>query len=122
MSEPTLLKKSNRLISLDAFRGITIAGMIMVNNPGSWSAIYPPLRHAAWNGWTPTDFIFPFFLFIVGVAIVYAFANRQATGATTVAVYLKILKRTVLLFAIGLYLSAFKGIPPKALLFSAACF
>ncbi len=116
MSEPTLLKKSNRLISLDAFRGITIAGMIMVNNPGSWSAIYPPLRHAAWNGWTPTDFIFPFFLFIVGVAIVYAFANRQATGATTVAVYLKILKRTVLLFAIGLYLSAFKGIPPKALL------
>jgi len=115
MSEPTLLKKSNRLISLDAFRGITIAGMIMVNNPGTWGAIYPPLRHCAWNGWTPTDFIFPFFLFIVGVAIVYAFANRQASGASTVSLYLKILKRTVLLFVIGLYLSAFKEIPPTAL-------
>ncbi len=115
MSEPNLIKKSNRLISLDAFRGITIAGMILVNNPGTWSAIYPPLRHAAWNGWTPTDFIFPFFLFIVGVAIVYAFANRQSSGAPAVSLYLKILKRTALLFLIGLYLTAFKGIPPLVL-------
>ena len=61
----------NRLLSLDVFRGITIAGMILVNNPGSWSHVYAPLRHAEWHGWTPTDFIFPFFLFIVGVAIAH---------------------------------------------------
>ncbi len=109
------LKKSKRLISLDAFRGITIAGMILVNNPGSWEFIYPPLRHARWHGWTPTDFIFPFFLFIVGVAIVYAFANRMKSNASPAALYLKILKRTVLLFVIGLYLSAFKTFPPLAL-------
>jgi len=59
-----------RLQSLDVFRGITVAGMLLVNNPGTWSAIYPPLAHAEWHGWTPTDLIFPFFLFIVGVAIV----------------------------------------------------
>src|SRR3990172_541922 len=70
-----------RLLSLDIFRGITIAGMLLVNNPGSWSSIYPPLRHAEWHGWTPTDLIFPFFLFIVGVAVVYAFAGRSAAGA-----------------------------------------
>ncbi|HEX2779680.1 MAG TPA: hypothetical protein VHM30_09285, partial [Gemmatimonadaceae bacterium] len=53
-----------RLLSLDVFRGITVAGMLLVNDPGSWAAIYPPLEHAEWNGWTPTDLIFPFFLFI----------------------------------------------------------
>src|SRR5436309_14859127 len=56
-----------RLIALDVFRGVTIAGMLLVNNPGSWSAIYPPLEHAPWNGWTLTDLVFPFFLFIVGI-------------------------------------------------------
>ena len=60
---------SQRLLSLDIFRGLTIAGMILVNNPGSWDAAYPALRHSAWNGCTPTDLVFPFFLFIVGVAI-----------------------------------------------------
>ncbi len=115
MNELSTPKKTTRLISLDAFRGITIAGMILVNNPGSWSAIYPPLGHAKWHGWTPTDFIFPFFLFIVGVAIVYAFANRKDSGASTLSIYLKIAKRTVLLFGIGLYLTAFKGIPQPAL-------
>src|SRR5262249_34467625 len=58
-----------RLVSLDVFRGATVAGMVIVNNPGDWSQIYWPLDHAAWNGWTPTDLIFPFFLFIVGVSI-----------------------------------------------------
>jgi len=58
------------LASLDVFRGLTIAGMILVNNPGSWSHVYPPLAHAEWHGWTPTDLIFPFFLFIMGVATV----------------------------------------------------
>ena len=56
-----------RLLSLDVFRGMTIAGMLLVNDPGTWSAIYPPLEHATWNGWTPTDLIFPFFLFIAGI-------------------------------------------------------
>ena len=61
-------QKSERLLSLDVFRGLTIAGMILVNNPGSWSTIYPPVRHAEWNGCTPTDLIFPFFLFIIACA------------------------------------------------------
>jgi predicted acyltransferase len=60
---------SGRLLSLDLFRGATIAAMILVNNPGDWDAVYWPLRHAAWHGWTPTDLIFPFFLFIVGVSL-----------------------------------------------------
>ena len=69
-----------RLVSLDVFRGLTIAGMVLVNNPGTWSHIYWPLEHAEWNGWTPTDLIFPFFLFIVGVAIPLAFGKRIERG------------------------------------------
>jgi predicted acyltransferase len=59
------MEKSERLLSLDVFRGITIAGMILVNNPGTWNTIYPPLKHAEWNGCTPTDLIFPFFLMLL---------------------------------------------------------
>ena len=70
--------KADRLVSLDAFRGITIAGMILVNNPGSWSHVYPPLLHAEWHGWTPTDLIFPFFLFILGVAMTFSFSKAPA--------------------------------------------
>jgi predicted acyltransferase len=68
--------ETGRLVSLDAFRGITIAGMILVNNPGNWSALYWPLAHADWHGWTPTDLIFPFFLFAVGASIALAIAPR----------------------------------------------
>ena len=68
-----MVRRRERLVSLDVFRGITIAGMILVNNPGSWSHVYPPLLHAEWHGWTPTDLVFPFFLFIVGVAMTYSF-------------------------------------------------
>jgi len=64
------------MVSLDVFRGVTIAGTIVVNNPGSWSHVYPPLAHAEWHGWTPTDLIFPFFLFIMGVAIPLALGRR----------------------------------------------
>lgn len=103
MSEPN----SNRLISLDAFRGITIAGMVLVNNPGSWDAIYPPLEHAEWNGWTPTDLVFPFFLFIVGVAITLALGKRIDAGGPKRDLYLKILRRAALIFAIGLILNTF---------------
>jgi len=98
---------NQRLVSLDAFRGITIAGMVLVNNPGSWDAIYPPLDHAEWNGWTPTDLVFPFFLFIVGVAITFSLGNRVAAGGAKRDLYLKIIRRAVLIFVIGLILNTF---------------
>jgi predicted acyltransferase len=96
-----------RLVSLDVFRGITIAGMVLVNNPGSWSTIYWPLEHAEWSGWTPTDLVFPFFLFIVGVAIPLAFGRRVDSGKTKRDLYLKVIKRSLIIFALGLFLNAF---------------
>lgn len=94
----------NRLLSLDVFRGITIAGMILVNNPGSWSHVYAPLRHAEWHGWTPTDFIFPFFLFIVGVAIAFSFGKYLQGEPIPKSLYAKIIRRTLILFGLGLFL------------------
>ncbi|HEV2762596.1 MAG TPA: heparan-alpha-glucosaminide N-acetyltransferase domain-containing protein [Pyrinomonadaceae bacterium] len=96
-----------RLLSLDAFRGATIAGMILVNNPGSWSHIYWPLRHAEWHGWTPTDWVFPFFLFIVGVSITLALSRRAESGGSKRDLYRKIARRTLVIFALGLLLSGF---------------
>lgn len=93
-----------RLLSLDVFRGITIAAMILVNNPGSWSAVYSPLLHATWHGCTPTDLIFPFFIFIMGVAIVL---SKPKTGKERGPIMVKILKRTLYLFLIGLFLNGF---------------
>ena len=107
------MKPSERLLSLDVFRGITIMGMILVNNPGTWSAIYPPLEHAKWNGCTPTDLIFPFFLFIVGVAISYSLSKRKAAGGDMKSLYLNIFRRTAILFGLGLILAGF----PFGLLF-----
>jgi len=98
---------AGRLVSLDAFRGITIAGMILVNNPGDWSAVYPPLEHAAWNSWTPADLIFPCFLFIVGVAITLSLPPRSTTGADRMRLAAKVLRRAALIFALGLFLNAF---------------
>ncbi len=97
----------DRLVSLDAFRGLTIAGMILVNNPGSWSHVYPPLLHAPWHGCTPTDLIFPFFLFIVGVAMPFAFSKRLEHAHDRRKLYLRILKRSLILFGLGLFLSGF---------------
>jgi len=99
--------RGNRLISLDAFRGLTIAGMILVNNPGSWSHVYAPLRHAEWHGWTPTDLVFPFFLFIVGVAISFSLGNRVDRGDARTQLYRKVVTRSLLIFAIGLFLNGF---------------
>jgi predicted acyltransferase len=96
-----------RLLSLDVFRGITIAGMLLVNNPGSWQHIYAPLEHAAWNGWTPTDLIFPFFIFIVGVAMTFSFGNASEQGASRRTLLLKTAKRAALIFLIGLALQSF---------------
>ena len=98
---------STRLISLDVFRGLTIAGMVLVNNPGSWATIYWPLAHAEWHGWTPTDLVFPFFLFIVGVAIPLAFGRRRDEGGTQRDLYLKVIRRTLIIFALGLFLNGF---------------
>jgi predicted acyltransferase len=98
---------AGRLVSLDVFRGITIAGMVLVNNPGTWSSIYWPLEHAEWNGWTPTDLVFPFFLFIVGVSITLAFARRVEEGNVKRDLYLKVIKRTAIIFGLGLFLSGF---------------
>jgi predicted acyltransferase len=103
----TAAPDATRLVSLDAFRGLTIAGMILVNNPGTWGAIYDPLEHAAWHGWTPTDFVFPFFLFIVGLSITLALARRAETAGSKRDLYVKILRRTLIIFALGLVLSGF---------------
>jgi len=97
----------SRLVSLDVFRGITIAGMTLVNNPGTWSAIYWPLEHAEWNGWTPTDLVFPFFLFIVGVAISLSLGRRVEEGAPKRPLYMKAAKRALIIFGLGFFLNLF---------------
>ena len=96
-----------RLLSLDVFRGITVAGMLLVNNPGTWSAIYPPLKHAEWHGWTPTDLIFPFFLFIVGVAMAFSLVPAAERGAPRGTLMGKAAVRGAKLFGLGLLLAAF---------------
>ncbi|HET9455309.1 MAG TPA: DUF5009 domain-containing protein [Gemmatimonadaceae bacterium] len=93
--------------SLDVFRGATVAGMLLVNNPGTWSAIYPPLRHAEWNGWTPTDLVFPFFLFIVGITTQLSMNARRARGDSESALVRQILRRAGLIFLFGFLLNGF---------------
>jgi predicted acyltransferase len=100
-----------RLIALDVFRGLTIAGMLLVNNPGTWGAIYPPLRHAAWHGWTPTDLIFPFFLFIVGITTHLSLAARRARGDDDAMLVRQVLRRGGIIILLGLLLSGFPFIP-----------
>jgi predicted acyltransferase len=100
--------RAGRIVSLDVFRGITIAAMILVNDPGSWSHVYAPLEHAEWNGWTQTDLIFPFFLFIVGVSMTLSFASRAARGVTRGLLAIHVVRRSVLIFIIGLFLN---GLP-----------
>jgi len=99
--------RAGRMVSLDVFRGLTIAGMILVNNPGTWGAIYWPLDHAEWNGWTPTDLIFPFFLFIVGVSMTLSFAARLRRGATRGGLARHAVIRGAAIFATGFFLNAF---------------
>lgn len=94
-----------RLLALDVLRGITIAGMIMVNNPGSWRYVYAPLQHAPWIGLTPTDLVFPFFMFIMGISTYISLRKYNFEFSRSAA--LKILKRTVVIFAIGLGISWF---------------
>jgi len=94
-----------RFYSLDVFRGATVCLMILVNNPGSWSHIYDPLEHAAWHGLTPTDLVFPFFLFAVGNALAFVMPGLEQGGDATF--WKKIIKRTLIIFLIGLFLNWF---------------
>ena len=93
----------DRVLSVDILRGLTIVLMIMVNTPGTWAHIYPPLEHAEWSGYTPTDLVFPFFLFIVGISIVYAYQGKPVDAST----YKKIVVRSLKLIGLGLFLGAF---------------
>lgn len=102
-----MMEPGERLVALDAFRGMTVAGMLLVNNPGTWSVIYPPLEHAPWHGWTPTDLIFPFFLFIVGITTSISLTGRRARGDDESAILRQVLKRGALIFLFGLLLSWF---------------
>jgi predicted acyltransferase len=97
---------AGRLGSLDMFRGLAITGMVLVNTPGSWDHVYGPLRHAEWHGFTPADLVFPAFLFIVGAAVPFMLANYDASGAAPGRLYGRILRRVLLLFALGLILNA----------------
>lgn len=94
-----------RLVSLDAFRGFTIAAMVLVNNPGDWSHLYSQLAHAQWHGWTFTDWIFPFFLFIGGVSMAFSLGRLADAGADKPALLTKLAKRAGLIFLIGLVLN-----------------
>ena len=96
---------NQRLLSLDALRGLTIMFMILVNNPGSWSYVLPPLAHAQWNGCTPTDLVFPFFLFIVGAAMAFSLSKYYNAATSLRPVYRKIIRRTFILFLLGFILN-----------------
>lgn len=107
MQQGLTQKKRTRLLSLDFFRGATVAGMILVNNPGDWGNIYAPLEHASWNGCTPTDLVFPSFLFIVGVSIAYAMGSKKKDPSQHTNLLIKALKRALILFGLGLFLALY---------------
>src|SRR5215213_8556013 len=86
---------------------MTVAGMLLVNDPGSWGAIYPPLEHAEWHGWTPTDLIFPFFLFIVGITTSLSLTARRERGDTDAMLVRQVVRRGLLIFLFGLLLNGF---------------
>jgi predicted acyltransferase len=96
-----------RLLSLDVFRGITIAGMLLVNDPGTWGAIYAPLEHAEWHGWTPTDLIFPFFVFIVGITTYMSMESRRARGVSEQEIRRSVIRRGAIIFLLGFLMAGF---------------
>ena len=107
VTNPSTSAVQTRLISLDVLRGITIAFMILVNNNGDERHAYWPLKHAQWNGWTPTDLVFPTFLFVAGLSLVFSFESRLAKGASKVSLFLHALRRSIILFALGLVVNGF---------------
>ena len=102
-----MTSKNNRLLSLDILRGLTIIFMIIVNDPGSWDHVYAPLLHADWNGITPTDYIFPTFIFIMGVSIVLALGKMKSAGVSKGKLVKKILWRALKIYLVGLFLWLF---------------
>src|SRR5271170_3131103 len=106
ISQPALVKPA-RMVSLDVLRGLTIGFMIMVNNNGDGSLAYWAMKHAAWNGFTPTDLVFPTFLFLVGISTVFSTQARLAQGATKQSIFLHTLRRTVILYLLGLVVNSF---------------
>ncbi len=111
---------AERLQSLDVFRGLTMAAMLVVNNPGSWTHVFSPLRHAEWHGLTPTDLVFPFFLFIVGAAMPFSFDRRIAAGASRVRLFEHVVRRALTLVLLGLTLNAWPRWPEVAPFFGLA--
>ncbi|HTZ88960.1 MAG TPA: heparan-alpha-glucosaminide N-acetyltransferase domain-containing protein [Alloacidobacterium sp.] len=107
VTNPSATTLQTRLISLDVLRGITIAFMILVNNNGDERYAYWPLKHSLWNGWTPTDLVFPTFLFVAGVSLVFSFESRLAKGASKTSLFLHALRRSIILFALGLVVNGF---------------
>src|SRR5271157_3700153 len=99
--------RPGRLLSLDALRGLTIGFMILVNNNGNEAVAYWPLRHAAWNGFTPTDLVFPTFLFLVGITTVFSTASRLAQGASKQSLFLHVVRRSIILFLFGIVVNSF---------------
>lgn len=99
----------DRLLSLDAFRGLAIGAMLLVNNPGDWAHVYPPLLHAHWNGWTFTDWVFPFFVFIAGMSMAISLGRRAQAGADRPALMARTARRALGIVAIGLVLNLIPG-------------
>jgi predicted acyltransferase len=104
------MESTKRLLALDVFRGLTVALMIVVNNPGSWESVYPPLLHSYWHGCTPTDLVFPFFLFIIGAAMWYS--NKKSDHTLSGKIVIRILRRTALIYLIGLAINAYAIFSP----------
>ncbi len=102
----TQLPQTHRLMSLDVFRGATIAAMMLVNNPGSWNAVHKQLDHAEWDGWTFTDLVFPFFLWIVGAAIPFSTGRRLEQGQSRTELFLHVLRRAAIIFGLGFFLNS----------------
>jgi len=105
--DPGITPHKKRLASLDAFRGLTIALMIVVNCPGNNDAVFSFLEHSTWNGWTFADTVFPSFIFIVGVSLVFSFAKRDGASTSNWSIEFRVLRRTIVLFALGLFLNSF---------------
>jgi predicted acyltransferase len=110
-SPQTSTKPSQRLVSLDVVRGLTVAFMILVNNNGSEQHAYWPLKHSDWNGWTPTDLVFPIFLFLVGISIVFSTASRTARGDAKSVLFMHAFRRSAILFALGIMIHGFPHYP-----------
>jgi predicted acyltransferase len=103
--------RRHHLESLDVVRGISVAAMILVNNPGDWNAVFPPLLHSDWNGWTFADVVFPFFVFVMGCAMPFAFARREAEHAGQWRARVRVLRRAAILFGLGLVLNLVVAFP-----------